>query len=362
VTSQYLHEGASESAYLLPNERAKHLVLRATLEQIDTLVKEGWDLTYCLEYAVQLGKHVVTERLLAQGFPVTRQALVNAARRRGPGMELLLAAIRTEDKPQALSAGMSFRLAAQDFEKAYAMLDAGAAPDRYFISSAFTGSQASDNFEALFRDALDRVLGPISKEALAQSHLEFLVECGRPVHIERVLEKLEQPVVVLMPRLFALGSEGPARALREFGAIVDDHAIEFCARRMDWIAESDPARYLERLCNNALADGFQGAIRLRSVRPIVEALLTKHAHWYRRGYECAPATYDRLRVTLNALIPCLIPEERDNLLGIIVEWNAGKAESSTFTAEAMDDLTAMIRAVSDQTMDYGQVAEAPTAP
>jgi hypothetical protein len=349
----YLNDGTDGKAHQLDRAHEQRLVLDADIDEMDQLLAQSFDLSYCLEYAAQLGKHAVTQHLLWREVPVTRQAVVNAARRRGPGLDMLFSGVRAQDKPNAWSAGMSFRMSAKDFEKAYEMLDAGVAPDKYFISAAFSGAQSADDFELIFQDALDRVLVRIAPEVLAESHLELLVEYGRPIHIERTLEKLGQQVRALMPRILALGSDGPAKSLRSFGATVNDDAIAHCSQHMNWVALESPDRYLERLCKYALADGFEGCIHVESVRPILEALLTKRAQWLRRGAECAPATYDRVRLTFEALIPCIIPEERAQLHTIIDRWNAGQPADIAFTEEGLTDIHAIIDAIDAETLDLG---------
>jgi hypothetical protein len=351
--SVYLPDGApgdGAGVHIL-GDPMQRLVLHCDYGAIDRHIENAASLTYCLEYSASLGKHAVSQYLLKKNVPVTRQAIINAAGRRGPGLDILFGAIREQDKPAAMSAGMTFRMSAGDFDKAYSMLDAGVVPDQYFISAAYTGAMRRDDGVLIFQDALDRLLPVISKEALASSHLELLVEAGRPVHIERVLEKLGEPVHVLMPRVFALSSQSATDRLRDFGAVVDEAAIVYCARHMNWKADVRPDVYLERLCQFALADGYESRIQAESIRPLLESLLYRKGNWFRIGRDAVPTAYKKLAPTLAALVPCVIPQERDQLIEFVRQWSSRQPAHDAFTDEALADIQALIDAVSIETMD-----------
>jgi hypothetical protein len=303
VRCVYLDQGIP-AGQRLGESTEQHLVLRGALEPLSRYHRAGMNLAPCLEYSVRLGKHKVTEHLVNLQVPVTRTALENAAQRRGPGVDLLLAHLEGDDLAQASSAAASFRIRAGDSDKAYRMLETGTRPDRYFILAAYIGilhrppSKLSD-----FHEALDQVLARISKESLKASSLDLLVEFGRPIHIERALEILQRPLAALLPHVMGLPGGGPLQALRDFQVPMDDAAFAICTQEMTLDCQTNFDLYLQRLCDCTLMDGDRGEISAQSMAPVLTVMLTQR--------------FSHFPTDLRRLIPCLKGDPREALRPLI---------------------------------------------
>lgn len=341
MTCVYLDQGLGElgEVTVLASAPSQRLVLDGKLGDLTALHAKGINISYCLEYAAKLGKNLVTDHLVQLGVPVTRFALSCAAARRGPGIELMLAGLRGEHLAKAQSVAATFRMAAGDAEKAYAMLVAGVAPDRYFISGAHTacGKLAPDAKGPFFQEALDNVLPRISPAELAASNLEFVIEFGRPIHIERTLEILKRPVATLMTLALSQRKDDCCRRLRAFGAPIDDAAFSTCVTEIPWDGLTRIGEYTKRLCEMTLADGNEGAIHAISVAPLVRALLMHR--------------FSHLRDDLRLLLPCVVVAERSELHTIVDAWNAAKEPEKRWHMSMLDAAHEDIDAVSGEFFD-----------
>jgi hypothetical protein len=197
MTCEYWDQGVPAGTAVLDPHTVLRAVLDSNLDQLTEAYRDfGTNASHALEYAVRMGKHRVTQRLVDVGVPVTRTAIQFAAKRRGAGIDLLLGGLSGEYLQRARSAAVTFFLSYGGFDKAYQMLDAGATPERYYIAGAYSGVRKKGDF-AEFHEALDRMLRCISKQDLAESHLHLLIEYGRPIHIERAAEILDRQIADL---------------------------------------------------------------------------------------------------------------------------------------------------------------------
>jgi len=305
LATHYVDRGVGHGAPL--NGVASERVVRENdLDKLTEIHSRDINLSYCLEYAVRLGRHRITSHLVRLGVPITRSALEAAADRRGPGMDLLLAGLKGEALARAQIVALGFRIAAGDFNRAYSMLEAGTKPDRNFIRSAYEGSLVRSTkrpWQPVFQETLDRSLPHITPEELAASDLWCLIECGRPVHIERTLEILQRPPASLLPRVMGLRWDRPLQALRAFGVPIDDAAFGICTGEMTSDCKDNFDQFLQRLCDCTLLDGYGGKISAQSIAPLFPIMLKRLSDFQ-----------DDLR----RLMPCVKADERDALYPLVL--------------------------------------------
>jgi hypothetical protein len=311
----------------------KRFIQRDHIDDVLELVRGDEDLQVnAVDYAARLGRHRVTQALLGAGSSFSRTGLLHAIERKGIGADLLLEAVCDADRQQSLSTALAFRLADGQFERAFAMLDQGVKPDHLAISYAYDGaikrSHGTVQWEPEFHQALDQLLPRLDAATLRSSpYFHFLVDYGRPIHLERCAEILDCTLDSLLPYVMWNRRDDGFRRLRKLGAKLTPAVLSECTRAIEFIHQIRDHfnTYLMRLSELVKTDLAGPVLSAKEVAPLLRFSLSRNAPWL-RNYGEGEANLHFLKQDLVHIVPLVNPEEMGSLHNVVDVWNASAQE------------------------------------
>jgi hypothetical protein len=323
------------------DEYARKLVLEERLDDIFKIHRDG-EVSVCpvLEYAAKRGRHKVTQALVSEGVTVTRAALQSAAKLGGIGIDLLLAGVTGEDSfSLARHDAMHARLFYGDLARAITLLDEGAVPSGECYSALDLGAKRAgkEGWQERAQGVLDFMIQKTPIEHFTRDAIEVILQAGRPIHIERMLQITRQrPEDLVLPAVITRALDS-LPILRQLGFRMNDESFVRIATEMCDRAYLCRTNY-QPLLDMYVEDSGQTMTATVAGR-LFHAILKEYEYYLRRIDGPNEASYTLASETVLPLLNCMDINEHLRVYELIDRW------ASTANSKIAPSVTAVLKHV-----------------
>jgi hypothetical protein len=328
----YNRESMVDGVPYVAEEYARRLVLENRVSEVHELIdRRHLCVSPVLTYSVKRGKHAMTQFLISEGVTVTREAVQNAARLGGPGMDLLLAGIsQGEALDHARHDALHAWLLNGEFDRAMTLLEAGVRPTPICYNALQVGAKHlarkqrdDESWRMHTHRMLDRMLPLTLLEHVTHEAREVVLDAGRPIHVERMLELVNRPPSFLFITAMRIRSTDAIQTLRQLGLRMDDSTFHQIAK--DLVDESRVALLYVRMLLDAYVEENGQTLSAKAVRPLLYKELLNQDHWLNGIRGPDEQGYERASKVLLPYLKCMDPNEHLRVYEIIDQWAAAQA-------------------------------------
>jgi len=322
----YRRSGIEDGVTYVHEDYAKTLVTSESIDEILGIHRSGeTSVTTVLEYSAKRGRAKVTQALVAEGVTVTREAINAAARLGGPGVALLLAGLKGDALDMARHDALHAWLLYGHFSRAMDLLEDGVSPSAECYKALEVGAkrEGDNDWTTRCHRLLDVMLPITPVEHFSDDVLGMILNAGRPVHIERLLEILRQPPLYLFGPAMRHKAHNAVVTLRQLGLRMSNDSFTHVAT--DLCRRSLAARIdIDLLLEMYVQDSGQGMTACVA-EPLLLALLRDREWTLRRISGPNDGSYQRARDALLPIMRCMDASEHLKLFETIDRWAAASS-------------------------------------
>jgi len=302
-------------------EFARTLVTGGRIDEILDIHRSGHtSVTTVLEYSARRGRGKITQALVAEGVTVTQEAIAAAAKLGGPGLHLLLGGLKGKALQMARQDALCSLLRYGHFLRALDLLHEGVRPSGECYKAVELGAKAEgeEDWPRRCHSLFDVMIPTTAIEQFTDEALGVILSVGRPIHIERTLEVLNQPPVFLFSHAMRYRAWDAIMTLRQVVLRMTDDA--FCRVTADLCGGSIAARrHIAPLLDMYVQDSGQTMTAVVA-EPLFLALLHDNEIVLRCIDGPNTASYQRARDVLLPIMRCMDAREHLKLFDTIDRW------------------------------------------